>query len=51
MKRHGQQPFSWGASSDPEDLTSATDVRRQYIVALRYADEHAYEPLLHFVRL
>ena len=42
----GQERFSWGQ----ENLTNAGDCRRNYIEALRAADQHDYDPLLAFVR-
>ena len=41
-----QEPFSWGSGS----LIEEGDVRTTYIQALRSADAHDYEPLLHLVR-
>ncbi|MBD2704867.1 mobile mystery protein B [Spirosoma sp. BT702] len=41
-----QEPFSWGS----DDLSNASTVRKQYITALKAADEHDYELLRAFVR-
>ena len=45
MKLGGQR-FSWGSAN----LQPAGDLRRQYINALRAADQHDYRPLLAFAR-
>lgn len=42
----GEERFSWGR----ENLVDAGDTRKQYIEALRAADQHDYRPLLDFVR-
>lgn len=42
----GQERFSWGQ----ENLTNASKCRKQYIDALRAADQHNYRLLLDFVR-
>lgn len=41
-----QSRFSWGS----ENLVTAGDCRKQYITALRAADQHDYTKLLSFVR-
>lgn len=46
VERLGQPAFSWGRSS----LIAAGDLRRQYIAALRAADNHDIAPLLAFAR-
>jgi Fic-DOC domain mobile mystery protein B len=43
----GKEKFSWGNA----DLANVTDVRKNYIQALRDADQHDYKALLQFVRL
>lgn len=42
----GQPPFTWGAG----DLTHPGHTRKNYIAALRAADNHDMAPLLNFVR-
>lgn len=42
----GRERFTWGSAN----LQSASDLRRQYIEALRAADDHAYAALLKFAR-
>lgn len=42
----GQEPFTWGNG----DLVYTGDVRHRYILALKAADNHDYEPLIAFVR-
>jgi Fic-DOC domain mobile mystery protein B len=42
----GGERFTWGSAN----LQKAGDVRRQYIEALRAADNHDYAPLLRFAR-
>jgi hypothetical protein len=42
----GGERFTWGRAN----LQQAGDVRRQYIEALRAADNHDYGPLLRFAR-
>lgn len=42
----GGERFTWGRAN----LQQAGDVRRQYIKALRAADNHDYGPLLRFAR-
>jgi Fic-DOC domain mobile mystery protein B len=42
----GGERFTWGRAN----LQKAGDVRRQYIEALRAADNHDYAPLLRFAR-
>jgi Fic-DOC domain mobile mystery protein B len=42
----GGERFTWGQAN----LQRASDVRRQYIEALRAADNHDYAPLLKFAR-
>lgn len=42
----GSERFTWGQAN----LQHASDVRRQYIEALRAADNHDYAPLLKFAR-
>jgi Fic-DOC domain mobile mystery protein B len=46
VMRLGGERFTWGRAN----LQQAGDVRRQYIEALRAADNHDYEPLLSFAR-
>lgn len=46
LKHLGQPRFSWGQSS----LVEVSETRRQYVQALREADEGQIEPLLDFVR-
>jgi len=46
LERNGQPRFTWGSSS----LTESTDVRREYIDALREADQGSIERLSRFVR-
>jgi Fic-DOC domain mobile mystery protein B len=46
VMRLGDERFTWGRAN----LQQAGDVRRQYIEALRAADNHDYEPLLSFAR-
>ena len=41
-----QEPFSWGN----DDLSNASTIRKQYITALKAADEHDYKLLREFVR-
>jgi Fic-DOC domain mobile mystery protein B len=50
LEKNGQEPFSWGSKQMDVDLTKASDVRNQYIAALREADERRYEKLLAFAR-
>jgi Fic-DOC domain mobile mystery protein B len=42
----GGERFTWGSAN----LQQASDVRRQYIEALRAGDNHDYAPLLRFAR-
>src|SRR5437879_373186 len=42
----GSERFTWGRAN----LQKASEVRRQYIEALRAADNHDYGPLLRFAR-
>jgi Fic-DOC domain mobile mystery protein B len=46
VMRLGGERFTWGRAS----LQQSGDVRKQYIDALRAADNHDYEPLLRFAR-
>lgn len=46
VKHLGEPYFTWGRTS----LIEAGETRRQYIEALRAADRHDIEPLLHFAR-
>ncbi len=46
LTQHQQPRLSWGRAS----LQETTDTRKQYIAALRAADNHDLEPLLKFVR-
>ncbi|MDX1900712.1 MAG: mobile mystery protein B [Gammaproteobacteria bacterium] len=45
----GQSRFSWGQKSI-SDLYEPTLVRKQYINALKAADQHDYQPLFDFIR-
>lgn len=45
LERHGAQPFAWGDA----DLVAASEVRDQYIAALRAADAQDYDPLFRFL--
>lgn len=44
--RLGQQRFSWGS----DNLVAISELRRQYIAALRLADNNDMQPLLAFAR-
>jgi len=46
IERLGGQPFTWGGGS----LHDIGELRRQYIDALRAADNHDIEPLIAFAR-
>jgi Fic-DOC domain mobile mystery protein B len=46
VKTLGREPFSWGSGN----LVASTDIRRQYIAALRCADQHDISPLIQFSR-
>ena len=46
VERLGRQPFSWGRGS----LTEISELRTVYIAALKSADDHDIQPLLHFAR-
>jgi Fic-DOC domain mobile mystery protein B len=46
VERLGRQPFSWGGGS----LAEVSELRTIYIAALKSADNHDIEPLLHFAR-
>lgn len=46
LERNGQTRFTWGSQS----LTESSDMRREYIEALREADQGSIERLLRFVR-
>ncbi|MGD9668817.1 MAG: mobile mystery protein B [Hyphomicrobiaceae bacterium] len=46
IERLGGQPFTWGGGS----LHDIGELRRQYIDALRAADNHDIEPLVEFAR-
>jgi Fic-DOC domain mobile mystery protein B len=46
LERNGQPPFTWGSRS----LTESSEIRREYIDALREADQGNIERLLRFVR-
>ena len=46
LERNGQARFTWGSQS----LTESSEVRREYIEALREADQGDIERLLRFVR-
>lgn len=49
MKRLGDTPFSWGSKKyNHNDLSSLTEMRKEYINALRKADQHAYKDLILF---
>lgn len=45
-KLYGQAPFSWGAS----DLSEASDIRSNYLQAVKAADQGVYAPLIAFAR-
>lgn len=47
LKQLGQPAFSWGSGAN---LVSATEVRAQYLAALRAADQNDFKGLLAFVR-
>ncbi len=47
LRRLGQPAFSWGSGGN---LVAASDVRGQYLAALRAADQNDYQLLLTFVR-
>lgn len=53
---HGQPMFTWGAasfpliSSGPASLVADSSVRREYLAALREADQGGFDRLLRFVR-
>ncbi|HEX8430598.1 MAG TPA: mobile mystery protein B [Longimicrobium sp.] len=46
LVKKGVPRFTWGSGK----LLETSDIRRCYITALRAADAHDIEPLLHFVR-
>ena len=46
VERLGRKPFTWGRGS----LTEVSELRASYMAALRAADNHNIEPLLHFAR-
>lgn len=46
VEKLGQPPFTWGRDS----LKSISEIRAQYIEALRAADSHDIAPLLEFAR-
>jgi Fic-DOC domain mobile mystery protein B len=46
VERLGRKPFTWGRGS----LTEVSELRASYMAALRAADDHDIEPLLHFAR-
>ena len=46
-KVFGNKPFSWGGVN----LTNTSELRKNYITALRLADQGGYSSLINFVRL
>lgn len=46
IQRLGGQPFSWGSGS----LKTVGELRKRYVEALRMADNHDIQPLIHFAR-
>jgi len=46
VERLGRKAFTWGRGS----LTDASELRASYMAALKAADNHDIEPLLHFAR-
>lgn len=50
LETNGQTPFSWGIKLGSTPLEVESDKRREYIAALKAADQHKYDLLLKFVR-
>lgn len=46
VERLGRKPFTWGGGS----LTEVSELRATYVTALKAADKHDIQPLLHFAR-
>jgi len=49
MLQQKEKPFTWGQDGGETDLQARSENRKQYITALRAADEHNIDPLLKFV--
>ena len=49
LKQLGENTFTWGGKTFQE-YRSSCEIRKQYISALRQADQGNYEPLLTFVK-
>ena len=50
LNSNGQESFSWGMKKSQEALEVAGALRREYILALKRADQDDYGALLRFVR-
>jgi len=50
LRTHDKTPFSWGSQMKKGDLASNTYARKEYINALRCADNKNLKPLIDFVR-
>lgn len=50
LSHFGQETFTWGAKKRDDDLVTNTEVRQNYLKALRSADQKNYGPLIKFVR-
>jgi hypothetical protein len=46
-KIFGKPVFTWGANSD---LTKASDIRKEYLTAIKAADKNDIAPILKFAR-